>query len=200
MGEAIVARPQTLPVGPLGRRASGWWGMLCAIASESAVFIYLLFTYAYLAVQPQAVWLPDGPPSFMLALPNTIVLLTSSFVLAWGERRLKAGAARQALLALLITIGLGTLFVAIQLVEWHNKTFGITTSLYGSLYFTITGFHMAHVAVGLLMLATLAVWTGQGAFDERRNAPVSIGAVYWHFVDLVWLALFFTFYISPHLV
>lgn len=200
MAEAVVARPPHLPVGPLGHRASGWWGMLCTIATEGAIFVYLLFSYAYLAIQPHAAWLPEGPPSLALALPNTAVLVASSLVVAWGERRIRAGAPRQALVALLVAIGLGILFVAVQLLEWHEKTFGIATSSYGSLYFTITGFHMAHVVAGLLMLAALALWTWRGLFDSRRNAPIAIGAVYWHFVDVVWLAIFFTFYLSPRLV
>jgi heme/copper-type cytochrome/quinol oxidase subunit 3 len=58
---------------------------------------------------------------------------------------------------------------------------------------------MAHVAIGLLVLAALFVWSLLGYFDIGRHAPVSIGAVYWHFVDAVWLTLFFTFYITPRL-
>lgn len=200
MADTVIAPAADLPIGPMGHRALGWWGMLCVIATEGAVFVYLLFSYAYLALQPHAAWLPEGPPSLTLALPNTAVLVASSFVVAWGERRIRAGATRHAWLALLGTIGLGIVFVAVQLVEWHDKTFGIATSSYGSLYFTITGFHMAHVVAGLLMLAALALWTRLGLFDSRRNAPIAIGAIYWHFVDVVWLAVFFTFYLSPRLV
>lgn len=200
MTDTIAVRLPALPVGPLGRRSLAWWGMICTIGTEAAIFVYLLFSYAYLAVQPHPEWLPEGPPSLALALPNTVVLLASSFTAAWAERRMKDGAARHTVLGLMATIGLGTLFVVVQLFEWHNKTFGITSSSYGSLYFTITGFHMAHVVAGLLMLAALTVWTWRGLFDSRRNAPISIGVIYWHFVDVVWLAVFFAFYISPRLV
>jgi cytochrome c oxidase subunit 3 len=87
----------------------------------------------------------------------------------------------------------------VQVLEWHNKPYRLASSTYSSLYFTITGFHMAHVAVGLLMIAALFLWSVLGMFDRWRHAPVSIGAVYWHFVDAVWLAVFLTFYVTPHL-
>ena len=75
----------------------------------------------------------------------------------------------------------------------------MASNTYGSLYFTITGFHMAHVAAGLLMLAALFVWTLLGTFDRWRSTPVSVGVIYWHFVDAIWLAVFLTFYVTPYL-
>ena len=58
---------------------------------------------------------------------------------------------------------------------------------------------MAHVVVGLLVLLVLLLWSALGYFDRERHAPVAIGAIYWHFVDAVWLTVFFTFYITPYL-
>ncbi len=94
---------------------------------------------------------------------------------------------------------MGAVFIAIQGLEWAGKTFTPFSSSYGSLYFMITGFHMLHVAAGVIILVILTLWTGLGYFDRRRTAAFSVGAIYWHFVDVVWLALFFTFYVSPHL-
>ena len=74
--------------------------------------------------------------------------------------------------------------------EWHDHPYGLTAHLYGSLYFTITGFHMAHVVVGLIVLLLLLLWTALGYFDERRCAALTIGGLYWHFVDVVWLFIF----------
>jgi heme/copper-type cytochrome/quinol oxidase subunit 3 len=91
------------------------------------------------------------------------------------------------------------MFVGIQLMEWHGRPFSLSSSAYGSLFFTITGFHMAHVILGLLLLLPLTIWSGLGSFGPRRSAPVSIGAIYWHFVDAVWLVVFFTIYITPYL-
>jgi heme/copper-type cytochrome/quinol oxidase subunit 3 len=87
----------------------------------------------------------------------------------------------------------------VQAKEWSNKTFTIASDLYGSNFFTTTGFHLAHVSAGVLMLTALFIWSLRGYFDGVRSAYVSIGALYWHFVDAVWLTLFFTFYLSPRL-
>jgi heme/copper-type cytochrome/quinol oxidase subunit 3 len=87
----------------------------------------------------------------------------------------------------------------IQGLEWGEKPFTMASAAYGSVYFTITGFHMMHVAAGLIFLVLLLIWSWLDYFDRERNAPLAIGIVYWHFVNAVWLALFFTFYITPRL-
>jgi cytochrome c oxidase subunit 3 len=94
---------------------------------------------------------------------------------------------------------LGIAFFVIQGFEWHNRSQTIRSSTYGSLYYTVTGFHMAHVGVGIVILSLLLIWSALGYFDHRRNAPVLIGNAYWHFVDAVWLAVFTTFYLTPRL-
>jgi cytochrome c oxidase subunit III len=187
-----------LPVGSIGTRSNGWWAMLFIILTEGALFAYLLFAYYYLSIQPHtADWPPGGPPSMHLALPNTFILIASSVVAWWAEEGAKRNRNFQLSFGLFIAFLLGGVFVGIQLLEWHNKPYGLSTSTYSSLYFTITGFHMAHVVVGLLMLAALVLWSSFGMFDRWRHAPVSIGVIYWHFVDAVWLAVFLTFYVTP---
>ncbi len=98
-----------------------------------------------------------------------------------------------------LAVGLGVCFVVIQLNEWSKQTHGLTSNLYGSLYFTITGFHMLHVIVGLIILLTLLLWIALGYFDDRRYSAISIGGLYWHFVDVVWLFVFTTLYLTPYL-
>jgi heme/copper-type cytochrome/quinol oxidase subunit 3 len=82
-------------------------------------------------------------------------------------------------------------------VEYSHKQFTPATDAYGSLFFTITGFHGAHVAVGLLMIAVVAVRAWLGHFSERRHLAVTNVSWYWHFVDVVWLAVFTSLYLSP---
>jgi cytochrome c oxidase subunit 3 len=199
MSDATLRETAPLPVGSIGRHASGWWGVLTVIMTEGALFAYLLFSYYYFAVQYGREFLPDRLPGFRLSLPNTIILLASSVAVWWGERAGRRGERGKLLVGLAGGFVLGAVFMAIQYLEWRDKPFAINSSSYGSLYFTITGFHMMHVLAGLIVLAALLVWTALGYFDRVRNAPVTIGAVYWHFVDAVWLTLFFTFYITPHL-
>ncbi|HEX6957885.1 MAG TPA: cytochrome c oxidase subunit 3 [Ferrovibrio sp.] len=193
----LTNRP--LPVGSVDRRAAGWWGMLTLILTEAALFVYLLFSYYYIALQYGRSWLPNELPSFRLSVPNTAMLLLSSVAVWWGERGIKRGRRGQLVLGLAIGILLGIAFVGVQLIEWSEKTFTISTSSYGSLYFTVTGFHMAHVVVGLIILIALLVWAILNYFDSKRHAPVPIGSVYWHFVDVVWLCVFTTFYVTPYL-
>lgn len=193
-----LALREALPVGSAGHRSSGWWGMWMLIATEASIFAYLIFSYAYLAVQAHGRWVTEMP-TFRLSLPNTVLLVASSFVLRWGEAGIRKGNARRLQLSLGLTMLMGAVFVGIQVKEWGGKHFRLSDNAYASSYFVTTGFHMAHVLGGLLILGMLLLWTSMGRFDERRHAAVSIGALYWHFVDVVWLAVFATFYVSPYL-
>ena len=195
----LVGRPGPLPVGSKGHRASGWWGMWMMILTEASLFAYLLFSYAYLGTQSQGVGLPELP-RLRIALPNTVLLVASSLVLYWGETGIKKGQRGRLVAALALTLLMGAAFAGLQGLEWHNKTYGPSADAYASSYFMTTGFHMAHVIGGLLLIATLLLWAAMGKFDARRHAAVSIGALYWHFVDVVWLAVFTTFYFTPYLV
>ena len=188
---------QPLPVGGTGSQTSGWWGMWTLIATEAALFGYLIFSYFYLASQTNGQWMPH-PPKLMLASINTALLVSSSLVLHWGERSIRKGKVRTLKAALGITIIMGIVFVGIQLKEWHDKDMSLSDSAYASIYFTTTGFHMAHVVVGLLVLAALLLWAIRRKFSASRHTAVSIGAFYWHFVDVVWLAVFSSYYLLPH--
>jgi heme/copper-type cytochrome/quinol oxidase subunit 3 len=198
MSEVVLERTE-LPTGSIRYRASGWWGMLGLILSEAALFGYLLFSYYYFAVQPHSGPWPPTMPELKLSLPNTIILLLSSVAVWWGERAIKEGARLRGIGGVALGLVLGIVFVVIQLFEWKSKTFSVSSHPYGSLYFTITGFHMAHVIVGDLLLAAVTCWMALDYYGAYRNAAVAISAVYWHFVDVVWLAIFFTFYITPRL-
>jgi heme/copper-type cytochrome/quinol oxidase subunit 3 len=199
MADAETLGP-SLPVGALGRNSTGWLGMCCLIATEASLFAYLLFSYAYFVVRFGAGWLPTRHPSMWLAGPDTVVLLCSSVAVWWGERGARQGHRGQLLAGLGIAITLGVVFVAVQMFEWHTQPFSLTSSAYGSFYFTITGFHMAHVVVGVVILAVIFAWSAAGDYTRRRHEPVVIGSTYWHFVDVVWLVVFGTFYLAPYLL
>jgi cytochrome c oxidase subunit 3 len=191
---------QPLPVGGRGRNSTGWWGLLCLIATEASLFGYLLFSYYYIALQRGPDWLPNPHPSLRLAGPNTVILLASSVCVWWAEQGVKRGRRGQNMLGLLLAIVLGCAFLAIQVLEWRAKGFSLSTSSYGSLYFVVTGFHMAHVVAGIAILVCVLVWSAMGAFSPGRHEPVSLGGLYWHFVDVVWLFVFSTFYLSPYVI
>lgn len=194
----IPMQLEPLPAGSIGTKCFGWWGNLTIIMTEGSLFVYLLFCYYYFAVQYGRDWVPSMP-KLELSLPNTFILLLSSFFIWWGERSIKRDRRGRQILGIAIGLILGISFVVIQIFEWAAKPFTFSSSLYASSFFVTTGFHMAHVIVGNLILAALLLWSVLGYFDSKRYAAISIGALYWHFIDLVWLTIFFTYYITPRL-
>jgi cytochrome c oxidase subunit III len=197
--EIALAKPEKLPIGPIGRHGIGYWGVATLVASESALFIYLLFSYYYTGAAAQSGWLLETAPSLKLALPNTVLLLASSLVAWFGERGVLRQRRGQALLGFGVAALMGSVFVVVQGFEWTAKTYAIGDSSYASLYFVTTGFHIAHVIVGIVVLLALFVWTALDYFSPRRRLTVSAGVLYWHFVDVVWLFVFTTYYLTPYL-
>lgn len=195
----LFAKP--LPVGAIDTRSSGWWAVLWVIATEGALFAYLLFSYAYIGIQPHmpGTFPAGGAPSLALSGPDTLILLASSVAVGIGQHGIMRGKPLRLIIGLIVGLVLGIVFVAIQVEEWREKSFALATDSYSSLYYTITGFHLAHVVVGLLALAGLALWSVQGYFNSMRYAHVHIVAAYWHFVDAVWVVIFFTLYITPRI-
>ncbi|WP_144157553.1 heme-copper oxidase subunit III [Paraburkholderia sp. BCC1885] len=198
MSDAIQHHETVLPVGSAGERSGGWWGCLALIATEGSLFAYLIFSYLYLATQQGQNWPPEGLPKLGLGILNTAILLVSSGFVWFCERCVRRRRLRWGVASMSVAVVLGIVFIGIQLREWQNHPYGLTAQLYSSLYFTITGFHMAHVAVGVVVLAFLLIWTALGYFDERRCVALTIGGLYWHFVDAVWLFIFTTLYLTPY--
>lgn len=199
MSAVPLEREAPLPVGPIGRHGIGLWGMGALVASEAALFAYLLFAYYYTGAAAPPGWVLEPRPSLKLALPNTVLLLASSFVAWYGERGVLRQRPAQALLGFGFAFLMGLAFVIVQYFEWQAKPFRLGASSYASLYFVTTGFHISHVIVGLLILAAIFLWTALDYFSPRRRLSVSAGVIYWHFVDIVWLFIFTTFYVTPYL-
>ncbi len=198
-----MTQTSQLPIKPLahadGKRSIGWWGVWTLIVTEGSLFGYLLLSYYYLAAQTEVHWPPEGLPKLVMPGINTVILLSSSIFVWLSERCIRHSRMRLSLLPMGIAVVLGLAFVVVQSREWSNKDYGITSNLYGSLYFTITGFHVVHVIIGLTILCLLLLWTGLGYFNPKRYGPIVIGGLYWHFVDVVWLFIFSTFYLLPYL-
>src|SRR3569623_3343364 len=105
----------------------------------------------------------------------------------------------QALFGLGGAFVMGASFARVQLYEWSEKTYRIGTTSYASLYFTTPGLHMAHVVVGLIILASLFGWVAFDFLSPRRRIVVSGGVLYWHFVAAVWLLVLTAFFLSTYL-
>lgn len=188
-----------LPLPEAEARSPGRLGMALVVATEATFFAFLLFAYFYLASMAVGAWPPDGAPDLKLALPNTAILIVSSGTMWWAEAGIKKGRQWQLRLGLAATLLLGIIFLALQALEYSNKTFTPATGAYGSLFFTITGFHGAHVFAGLLMNVVIQIWAWLGQFTTRRHLAVSNIVLYWHFVDVVWIVVFVSLYLAPRL-
>ncbi len=188
-----------LTLGSTDARSNGWYGMATLVVTEACLFAYLLFSYYYMSFHYGREWLPDELPGFKLSGPMTGILLSSSVVVFVGETAIKKGKRWLCAGAMASAALMGLAFVALEAKEWHDKPFSFGADSYSSLFFTVTGFHMAHVVGGVLMLLAITIWTALGKFDRHRRDPVSIAAFYWHFVDVVWIGVFTTIYLTPYL-
>src|ERR1700732_1346975 len=141
-----------LPVGAIERRGVGWWGMICVIATEGALFAYLLFSYYYYDVRFGDAWRLSELLSFRLSLPNTIILLLSNLAAWAGARGLKRGARRELIAGIAVALILGIAFVVLQAIEWRQKSFSVSSSTYSSMYFTVSRRPMAPFRTGGVFL------------------------------------------------
>jgi cytochrome c oxidase subunit III len=181
----------------LDRRDMSWWGMSLFIATEAALFVYLIASYFYVGGSA-ATW-PPLTPSIRITGFNTILLLLSSGSAIAAERSVKRNNTGMLRAWLAVTILLGGTFLAFQLYEYTTLEFHAQTDAYGSFFYLITGLHGAHVALGLLMLSYVLLRAFAGHFDSVRHSAVRNAILYWHFVDLIWLVVFTSLYLLPRM-
>lgn len=183
------------------------FGMILFLVSEAMLFSGLIAGYFVLRWtangfpwQPGHAWPPDPAlphlPAFLTSI-NTVFLVTSSFAFHFSETAIQKG--RSGLGLLFLTILLGTTFVGVQCYEWwhlhHEGLWFDTGGIYGSSFFVITGFHGLHVALGvLLMIWCFLRQSMTRCFTPQRHVALANVALYWHFVDVVWILLFTLLY------
>lgn len=178
----------------------GTWAMGLFILTEAMLFLMLFFTYYYLGHQARS-WPPE-PPTLALPLVMLAVLASSSAVLHLGERaaRVQAFGRARAMVGVTAVMGLG--FLALQAMEYrdHLTRLRPTTDAYGSIFYTLTGVHAAHVVLGLLMLGYVLLLPAPhlGAASKPPHHCLRNAALYWHFVDVVWVVIVVLMYIAPN--
>jgi cytochrome c oxidase subunit III len=183
--------------------SNGWWGMVLFVATEATLFAVLLASYFYIRFKTAHGWPPDGiaDPKLLRAFVMTIVLTASGFVMFAAETGIRRGSQRALVLGLGVTFLLGLTFLGLQI--WETvvvaREFTPKTNTYGSLVFTITGAHAAHLVVGLLLLAWVQVRAWFRAYTPKRHLGVQMGAMYWYFVVVVQLAIFVSLYLTPRI-
>lgn len=129
---------------------------------------------------------------------NTLLLLSSGATITWAHWGLVANKRKQLILGLILTVLLGLSFLTLQAVEYHEAythlNLKLTSGIYGSTFFMLTGFHGLHVTLGTLMLIIILGRSLKGHFTPQHHFAFEGVAWYWHFVDVVWLFLFIFVY------
>jgi heme/copper-type cytochrome/quinol oxidase subunit 3 len=178
---------------PLIDMPVGKFGIWIFLVSEIMLFTGLVGSYIVLRLG-SAGW-PD--PGTILNTPllgfNTLILLSSSLTMALALEAVRQG--KQAVFRryLLLTAVLGTAFLGIKGFDYFHMWrhgFTLSSSLFGSCYYLLTGFHALHVLSGVILIMTLFAAAGRGAFSAERHGRVEYSGLYWHFIDIVWVILF----------
>lgn len=186
---------------PARGRPVAFWGVIMLSLTEGVLFLNLLYSYVYLW-STNATWPPPGvePPELAFVSVRTVALLATSLTIWFAERALERGERRRVWTWTLVTVGLATFFLAGHVHEFMKlpEEFTWADHAYGSLYWTILNFHGAHVLVGILIWLFVLVRLGRGAYGPREQTQFSTAAIYWHFVDVVWVVVFPTLYLAPH--
>jgi cytochrome c oxidase subunit 3 len=184
-------------------------GFILFLASE-VMFFGGLFA-AYFIARGDA---PSWPPEEFLtpeqvaagvhlelhkALPAvaTVLLVMSSFTIQWGEFQIKKGNQSGLIWGLFISLALGLIFLAMQMYDYAQLSFDVDDTIYGTTFYTLTGFHGAHVAGGAIFMFLVLMRALAGQFSAHSHEAVTACSMYWHFVDVVWIALFTILYLVP---
>jgi cytochrome c oxidase subunit III len=184
------------PVRRNTRFGNGFLGVIFFLCSEVALFGALIFAYLYLR-RSLPTWPPPGIPKLEVVLPaiNTVVLITSGFFCHYAYTAIKRGRQRLFMVLLLLTIVFGAAFLSGQAYEYKHLQTAINHDIFGATFFTLTGLHGAHVSLGVLALIAVFMLGLRGRWTRDHNFAVHGVTLYWHFVDAVWVVLFFIFYL-----
>ena len=178
----------------------GTWGMTLFIVTEAMLFVSLFFAYYFLG-RGVVQWPPDGlEPGFKFSAWMTLILVSSSFVLEWGNRAAKRDGVAAARGAVLLTIAMGAAFLVLQGFEYRQRLDIVQpqSGAYGSIFYTLTGLHGAHLFLGMLMLGYVFILPAIEKSHRPPHRPLHNAALYWHFVDIVWIFIFTLVYIVPN--
>ena len=172
-------------------------GMFCLISAESAIFTIFVVAYLFYLGKSLA-----GPmPKEVLRVPIffTVCLLSSSLTIHFAVHSLKRAKVAAFGLWWFLTLALGAIFLAGTAREWHHLIYdeGLTiqTNLFGTTYYSLVGLHAFHVTVGLVAITTVLLFTFLGHVKQQHAERVDVLALYWHFVDAVWVVVFTVVYV-----
>jgi cytochrome c oxidase subunit 3 len=200
----VTVTPQATPPPSRGAQLSpGLLSMVFFIGSEVMLFASFFTAYFFVRYNVADSWPPLNDAGEPFELPvgitglNTAILVSSSFTVWWGEHRLhKYGDHKAIARGLIVTIMLGATFLIIQINEYVHLGFTPQSKAFGSTFYCLTGLHGFHVLIGLTLLtfALIRVLKARD-FTYISTTPLAAAGIYWHFVDVVWVILFFLVYV-----
>lgn len=187
----------------LDHRKMLWWTFL---GSECMFFGTLIGTYLVYkgrdkaGPSPHSSTLGEGILNIPLTSVSAFVLLMSSLAMVLALSGITAGQMRKFRFWIFMTALLGSIFVGFQVfefTEFYMKGLSLSGNLFGASFFTLTGFHGAHVTVGVIWLMSLFFWSFTGRLTPANAINVEVCGLYWHFVDVVWIVIFAVVYLIP---
>jgi len=198
--EAVVQRYDSVDPAYRDQRDMRLLGFVLFLMSDVVLFSAFIFAYLYLRNS-----VPDWPPittagqlprfDVAFAAVNSCLLFGSGATMHFAMeswKHLKKDAFNA---WMLFTIVLGTMFLGGQAYEYHSLKITWAGSTMGASFFTLTGLHGFHVFVGIIYLITLMIQANKGVYTGSKYFGLTAGTLYWHFVDVIWVALFFLFYL-----
>jgi cytochrome c oxidase subunit III len=174
-------------------------GILLFIVSEVMVFGAFFAAYFFLRVVVNPVEWPPKPFELPVAVAgmNTAILISSSFTVHYALEAVRKGNRQGMKLGLVLTWMLGLTFLFIQINEYVHLGFSARTESFGTIFYCLTALHGAHVFIGLMLLTFATIRAFRGHFGQKAedHLGVEVPGIYWHFVDIMWIIVFFTVYI-----
>ena len=174
-------------------------GMWVFLSSDCLLFGALIATYLLYKDNHVTGPGPDDVFDIPFTSVSAFVLLLSSLTMVLAVSALTRGDVRLSRIWLLTTALLGSVFIAGQVYEFTTfvrEGLGFTTNIFGSSFYTLTGFHGVHVSAGIIMLMSLLLMSLRGNLTQENAETVEVIGLYWHFVDIVWIVIFTIVYLA----
>lgn len=179
---------------PAQEYSSSKLGMWLFLATEVMLFGGLFAAYAiFRAKYPEMFLEQHRELNREMGAVNTCILIFSSLTMAIAVTAIQRGKRNLTAILIFITVLCGIAFAVVKYFEYSAKFahhIYPDTSIFFSLYFMLTGLHMLHVFIGIIVLTVIMVLTMKGKFNKNYSTPVELGGLYWHLIDLIWIYLF----------
>lgn len=180
------------------RRAPVWWGVLGLVLIEASVVAGFVATYFYLRLMSNE-WPPAGvsPPDMLRPSISVGLLLASSAAMLIAGRAISKNKNKPFVILIFTAVALNTLVLVLRWQQFQLFDFRWDDHAYGSVVWTLSGFHFIHVVSAIIGTAVIGILGLKGYFDSRQQIGVIVDTLYWNFVSLAWLPLYLVLYWVP---